>query len=221
MKKLFIPLSFVLILILAACKENTTSQTLDTSVIKPLEIGNYWVFNRIEYISESDSLIDEPFKEVVLGDTSIDGKKLYYSRYFEVNDTMYNDTIYYPVPGIVKYYYNNSKGLNIVLMHIDMMEIWFEESLFLKYPASSNDTYKSELWGDFKVVSTNEKVTVPAGTFTCYKFVMEAGTTDYMERYYYYYSPGIGCIKFETSIEMYPDKEMFRDKEELVSYKLY
>ena len=128
--------------------------------------------------------------------------------------------IFFYYPRTYRFYYNNSIGLHIFYIHIDVFETWTEESLFLKYPTNNNVTYSTELWEDIYVETTDETVTVPAGTYKCYKYKLVQNDLEKIVRFYYYYIPGIGCIKYVSTSEISNKGEKLIEKEELKSYKL-
>ena len=90
-----------------------------------------------------------------------------------------------------------------------------DEIFFAKYPAKVGDIFRhdsyiltkesspdplGEATADYIVSSTTESVTVPAGTFICYKYNADYyDTTSHqlIDRFNKFYSPNVGMIKSE------------------------
>jgi len=196
MKKLFISLSFVFILIFAGCKE-TPTQPLDTSVIWPLNVGNYWEYKCSKFdLSGNITVIEYDTMTVVL-------------------DTLINNLNVYKIKSIDYdyYFYNLSDGLyqfRLRKIEPDTTYIMF------KYPGNVGDRFVP---GDtIYIISTNENITISAGTFNCYRY---ENSSNHYNKSVYYCSPNIGIIKFEVYDRDTKDNFILRKKTELFSYKLY
>lgn len=164
------------ILIVVACvsfigckKENqATPQTL---TIFPLKTGNTWSFQFVRNDSVKSNHVNE-----VIGDTLIGGQTWFILTYDTSVRTVCKNTtegwwfMNYPAP--------TKPGT---------------PALYYRYPAQVNDQYMTIDSSLVTVVSTSEKVTVAAGTFTCYHYHM----IHYLESYECeeFFSPGTGLIK--------------------------
>lgn len=159
-------------------EKSFSREGLDTTVIMPLTIGDMWVYE----VSALDT-IDNMMKPVridtfeVTRDTIIDGE-----RWFVVKDMT-------PPGGRV---INREDGF------------WQcrrdqEPFLFLKYPASPGDEYSwniRDITVENRVIAADAEVTVPAGTFTCYKYTQLADLQNIIVDYYFV--PGVGGIRMEV-----------------------
>ena len=201
MKKLFIPLLFVIILLFAGCKDNGT-QPLDTSVIWPLKVGNYWDYRMYDYDSNGSIINDTLIHLEVITDTTILGRSLY-----KINDE--------PI-----YFYNLSDGLYVLMLDYSGKDT---NVLFLKYPANNNDYFNAEDDTTF-VTNTSANIIVPAGSFNCYQYSgmkRYGNNSQIFFKMVMYFAPGIGWIKTENY-----DKDFYGNVKlyiitELISYKLY
>ena len=183
--KFLYPAFFFVILIIfvaAGCSKNE----IDKSVILPLKIGNYWVYkvtNTIDGKVETDTL-------KVARDTLIKGEK-----WFIVNHTSEHS--------FVLILQNKSDGLH-------MVDYYNTPHIFLKYKAIPGEVFTPRKEKDsVKVISINEKVVVPAGTFECYIYGSPQTDINTKEDHFCM-APGIGCIKTMVWTILY----------ELVNYKI-
>lgn len=197
MKTLIISLSLVLILILSGCKDNST-QTLDTSVIWPLKVGNYWEFQHFGISEIIDSVI------ILVDRDTLDYKLIKY----HLTESLISS------PWVLNnFYFNNDSGF------VDSHGNY--SNLVYKYPAKQNDFYYDYIYLD-SVISTNKDVTVPAGTFKCYEYHKIESPPGYFFQSFtiVYLSPGIGPIKVEQYSQFLGETILINSKK-LISYKLY
>ena len=174
-----------------SCKSSTDTGTLSQGVIMPLTIGNSWTYD--------DSLYDQ---HGVLSGTMTDTLRL--------TDTMsYGNVIIYIPRDRKTYYVNRADGLRI------RYDGYFDETFVAKYPSRPGDIFRHDQYiitkepspdplgiaiGDLMVSSTNESVTVPAGTFICYKYNEDFYDTtrhQLVDRFNTFYAPNVGMIKSE------------------------
>ncbi len=150
----------------------------DTTVILPLAVGNRWTYD----VSQFDTVAGEfiPFRV----DT------------FEVTrDTVIEDEVWYIVEGMIPEggrTINREGGLWQYRPDTDTF-------LFLKYPAEVGVEYVTKIGPSNvmnRVVGNDVRLTVPAGTFTCYKYsqlIQHPGiTVDF------YFQPGVGGVRMSV-----------------------
>lgn len=146
-------------LILAAIVSTGCSDNLPTgtkgSVIMPLKEGNMWIGRLTQYDADGNVRTSEPdtikvfdFKERA-------------SRYGDEIRWLHGGLIYEEVAE------NRQDGLHVTSAYDPDRR---HMRLQAKYPASPLDTFDSKI-GTTIVVSVNETVTVPAGTYRCYHYV--------------------------------------------------
>jgi hypothetical protein len=159
-------------------EKSFSREGLDTTVIMPLTIGNMWVYE----VSGLDT-IDNTMKPVridtfeVRRDTIIDGE-----RWFVVKDMT-------PPGGRV---INREDGFWQCRRNQ-------EPFLFLKYPASPGDEYSwdvRDITVENRVIAADTEVTVPAGTFACYRYTQLTDLQNIIVDYYF--APGAGGIRLEV-----------------------
>lgn len=170
-------------------------------VIVPLSVGNYWIFDDVVKLGISDS-------ETV----SYAGQNyiVYHWNWYNSDGT----------PGDSYYLVRNDTD-GFWLMGSTGWDPMLQPSLTLRYPAAVGETW--DYWDNgthtFQCVSTNQTITAPAGTFTCYVYqeletsaapagFMPSGrlgpfvsgrrqsTTTGADAisYYLYFAPGVGYV---------------------------
>ncbi len=187
-KYLFLAFCFAII----SCKNSTDTGTQSQGVIMPLAIGNTWIYLDNGYDSNGHLIVPSRLDTLLINDTITYGK----------------DVLYIPQNRKI-YYYNKTDGLSIRYNFAP------EETLFAKYPAKAGDIFRHDSYiltkesspdplglaaADYIVSSTTESVTVPAGTFICYKYNADYYDTtkhQLLDRYNTYYAPNVGMIKSE------------------------
>lgn len=182
-------LAFILlavILFASACSESSSPSNKKLEIL-PLEIGNKW-----EYKTSLEGEIND-MTAMIFKDTIINNE-----RWFNYGGCLLM--------------INREDGLWL-RFYDDITNKWIEE-LRYKYPAVAGEQYSDSL--DFvKVLSVNERITVPAGTFNCYVYRIPLFEDNYMD---FYLCPGIGGIK-TVSYENWNGHEIY-EYQVLQSYSL-
>ncbi len=176
-----------------SCKSSTDTGTQNQTVIMPLAIGNTWIYLDNGYDSNGHLFVPSTYDTLLISDTITYGK----------------DILYKPQNRLI-YYTNKANGLWV---RYDLAPS--EEIFFAKYPAKDGDIFRRDSLivtkesspdplgltiGNFIVSSTTESVTVPAGTFVCYKYNADYyDTTSHqlVDRVNSFYAPNVGRIKSE------------------------
>lgn len=187
---------FLLLAVVAGCSKSDDNQDQPpaTPSLIPLQIGNNWNYRS----TMQDTVITTHFNTVI-GDTSIRDEDWFIMTYDNQVSVLLNNRS----DGL--WFWNNSKstmGTSI---------------LYYRYPVPAGTEYYTTDSVFVSVVSVNESVTVPMGTFSCYHYTMKyPGNAVYQE----YYCPGTGLIKLE---KYYVDGSIIilKDKVELLSAVLY
>ncbi len=195
MKSIFFILIFAVVLI-TACSESS-SPSVKKNEIFPLKAGNSWTY---QSKSIDTTIITNLWVEK---DTLIQGE----SWYKILADSMFS------------YYYKN---LDDGLWALDMQDfIYYKPSnLIYKYPAKVNDEYYIE-HEKYKIISIDQKVEVPAGTFSCYVYQNDYSNFD--GHHYFnevYLSQGTGIIKSITYDNKENNENDTINNIELTSYTL-
>jgi len=170
--------------------------------IWPLENGNYWKY-RVKFR-------DEP-------------NKLFYTYYKVLRDTLLYDNELWKV---VEY---DSNATSIIIIRNKENGLWAhklqvtitKDSAFLmyKYPAEVNDTYPNLNDNtNTSVVSLNEKVVVPAGTFYCLHYLKKVANQK--SEFHFYFAPAVGYIKNEYFYADSMGTLFLNNRLELIEYKL-
>jgi hypothetical protein len=107
---------------------------------------------------------------------------------------------------------NKLDGTHLIKQSINGTNVSSIESLLFKYPATLNEVYLSYDSVKVKVISINENVTVPAGTFSCYHY--QTNENGYLSDNYI--SPGVGMIK-QNNLKLQTNDI---EKLELISYTI-
>lgn len=159
----------------------------------PLAIGNTWIYIDNGYDSNGHLIAPSPFDTLQISDTISYGK----------------DILYIPRNRDI-YYTNKADGL-----WVRYGFAFSEDIFFAKYPANIGDIFRHNSFvitkesspdplgvatADFIVSSTTESVTVPAGTFICYKYnadYYDTASHQLLDRFNTYYAPNVGMIKEE------------------------
>jgi hypothetical protein len=144
------------------------SKTKDEII--PLNVGNLWIYKTEKFDQNSNQ--DQP----------------QYSSHCILKDTIKFGELYYLFEGFLPWI-NKKDGL-YVLAQDTVAE------LFLKYPAAVNDVYINKLKDSIIIKKTDEKVNVPAGNFTCYKYEVNNSANTTVTSYLYI-APGKGIVQIE------------------------
>lgn len=169
-KFLLIPL---LLITLVACKKSdSTEDPASVPSLFPLKIGNTWNFKS----TKMDTVITNHFNKVIKDTTLLDETWAVLTYDNAVNSILKNklDGLWFVIP-------TKSTSGNTAI-------------LYYKYPVASGTQYMTPDSVNVTVVSTNESVTVPMGTFACYHYTMRYANK---EVYQEYFCPGTGLVKIE------------------------
>lgn len=158
----------------SGCSKTDEVPAPSASEIFPLKTGNVWRFETVG----SDSVV-HPHVNLVTGDQVINGTRWYILTY---------DTI------ITTYCRNTAEGWWYLAGEDPVGQ--GTPSLYYRFPAKAGDQYMTSDSTLVKVVSTNARITVKAGTFSCYHYHM----VHYLESYECeeYFAPGTGFIRHVT-----------------------
>ncbi len=175
-------------MMLAACSGDDDNSG---GVIIPLKIGKTWYYQEVmgetaakappsDYVFFLSVLSTKEIREqttyaVLAGDPW----DYYYADYFRNKDDGIHYYGYYDYWDMEEYIYN-------------------AEGLLWKYPCKAGDTYQGfyDEFREITVVSTNAKVTVPAGTYTCVQYEVPWYSNEYGESWSYkYFAPDVGLVK--------------------------
>jgi len=185
----------------------------------PLSVGNSWTY-RVTNKQDKTSLVNT---NIVTGKETVNNKDTFVSenkivgdnfvlkkRYFyEENDQLILAQLitYHIATRKTTYRYTTVRDIGDVIENIEPGT----PMIYLQYPLKKGLTWVSQ-GGHFTVMG-QETITVPAGTFKCWKvkleFIGEQGAI------YRYYADGIGLVKDETI-----NPKFFDSISELVEYKI-
>ena len=188
MRTVFCALVVSAVVIWTGCGENNSMDGLVLpAVIMPLKAGNEWTYRRTVYNNDLPVSVDTSVL-LIYRDTTIQ------------NETWY---ILY-ASGDRQMLCNRDYGL------------WYWDidssapCLLAKYPATVGDQWI--LYGDtVTVVSTNAKVSVPGGVYSCYQYLVSYSEHVVVDYGYYdvdvdrwrSYAPNVGLVK-DSSFGIYP-----------------
>jgi hypothetical protein len=174
--------------LVAGCESNTDSDhtTIPDDVILPLAVNNEWVYSETFYDTNGVISRQNSYSYAIVKDSMRLGEKIYIDEngYQYANRT---DGLWYLTDGL---FYN-------------------EQRLAFKYPCKLGDTFPAPSFnysgsdGDvvtMTVATVNANVTVPAGTYTCIKYVGEGympATDQKTDRRIYYIAPKVGIVLIE------------------------
>ncbi|MES2767076.1 MAG: hypothetical protein V4642_14470 [Bacteroidota bacterium] len=161
-------------------KDNPVDTPVETGVILPLKTGNHWSYRTTttDSTEETQTKVVDTETETIINSITADGTTWYGMESSVGTGSMGQKP--------VVYYQNRNDGA-WYRSYLDSAEI------FYKYPAQPNTSYTA-LGHTMNLISTAEKVTVPAGTYTCYHYRMvivngPVFTNDY------YLAPNVGIVK--------------------------
>jgi hypothetical protein len=188
MKYILYTLSVLFVIVLFGCEGNTdpNDNNVSQDVIFPLAINNEWTYQDTYFDTTGKIKRIENRSFAIIKDSMRLGEKVFISNdggvaanradgFWSLNDGVNND----------------------------------EQILKFKYPCKVGETYPGSYHNSaagepdvatITVESINEIVTVPAGSYTCIKYVSEAyfPTLGYKtDRRIYYIAPKVGIIKAE------------------------
>jgi hypothetical protein len=158
----------VVVIMLASCKkDNPVDSSSSAKQIWPLKLGNTWAFNTIEYDTTGAVTHSGSGTFLVTADTMVAGETWYHIAGTGSEGEMFYTNRLDGFWGMSKSGAGLSKGL------------------LFKHPVSTGDNWN---FGDEYVFlqSADTSITVPAGTYHCYKYRFSMGD--------YYFCPGVGII---------------------------
>ncbi len=145
------------------------------NIIMPLEVGNMW-----EY-------------QIFALDTAVnDLRMIKVDTFAVVEDTAVNAERWFHIGGLQGtegWVTNRRDGFWFARLNEDPF-------LFAKFPAEVGDRYTSTIGtveAEITVTDVGAEVTVPAGTFRCYRYVQKAGPMGVTT--IFYFAPGAGLVK--------------------------
>jgi hypothetical protein len=158
--------------------QNTTKEII------PLAEGNFWTYQNYYYRS--------PRKDSINNADSVTlhvGKKILFNNQdwypWGVLDWDYSNIGINQKDGFYRIFFNNINNISID-----------SACLFFKYPTKNGDKYYSGcVYDTLHIISIDEEVTVPAGTFKCIHY--RTIDSDKYPDNEFFISPGVGMVKCE------------------------
>ena len=149
------------------CKKDDNPISSGASVdLLPFKIGNQWAFEVTTFDSTGKIQFTAADTIAVLSDTVIQG-----AQWFITNNGIYRSAS-------------------------DGVWVWRGLPLYVyKYPVATGDTFHTTS-ATVKVISTNEQLTVPKGTLTCYHY-QQTNTAYGGYQSNDYLCPGVGFVSLE------------------------
>ncbi|MCK5125220.1 MAG: hypothetical protein KAR42_03100 [candidate division Zixibacteria bacterium] len=160
--------------------ESITGKMADADII-PLNLGNLWTYQMFQIDTTNGKM--NPTQKIT---------------YAIHRDTVMDNEVWYLIEGMGP---NGTWGIN----RDD--GFWIigptgQPILLAKFPGQIGDEY-SKITGAAIIInrieSTGESVTVPSGSYFCYKYAQEFGGKSRTS--YAYYSPGVGMVRLEVMNE--------------------
>lgn len=179
MRNLFFAALFAATVLAAACSDDSQPATsVATPVLMPLAVGNEWVYTQNHYLHGQ---LDTTFTET---------QHIYRSKIDSLGRTCYSpiekDTVLNGFP-VTVWWVNTGQGY-------EMFGDWIGSFVF-RFPVQAGYAYSLDtklMYYNMVVSSTDTAITVPAGTFSCYRY-------DYYDKDNKYFatdflSPGVGQV---------------------------
>ncbi len=157
---------------------NSTARAITPTYIVPLAVGNQWTTRASSRNAEGKLISSGIQTSRIISDTTIDGERWFVEEFSSSDDN----------PSRTGLCTNRSDGFYILRSGAPLLSV--------KYPVSVGDRYQG-FGGDAKVLSTNEKISVPKGTFVCYQYSVSLRGPA-MARATICYSPGVGLVSTEA-----------------------
>jgi hypothetical protein len=178
-------------------KKPVNPKAQDTIV--PLAVGNLWVYRVTAATVTSDT-------QEVVRDTVVDEEKWYV-----MGGAGYDAT--HPAC-----WTNRDNGLWVWYgFYADSSSRW----LLAKYPSEQGETYDVQPWKseiqNAEVESTDAEVTTPAGRYSAYCYHIRRGAPSFTR---YYFSPGVGLVKWEEWDTEIPEEPSLTRMGELVTFQV-
>ena len=168
-------------LIAAGPKVSTKKTSAPAKEIWPLKTGNVWIYKTTMFDEKGKLSLERYDTLTVLNDLLV-GSELFY-KVQTVESTDKNTYVEFMInrdDGFYSHGENKDKA---------------RYTSYFKYPCSVGDTMKIAK-DNMLLDSNNAKVNTSAGSFTCYKYVIEYKTTQ--GKNVFYFSPGQGMINYES-----------------------
>lgn len=194
MKKILTLILSLILIGFGSCKKSETPITTVFQIL-PLKTGYSWHYRTTIH----DTIVLNHDNEVEK-DTTIAGNETWYILTYDQSTRM-----------VCK---NRGDGLWFYIFNPVFPQ--GVESLYYRYPAYEDYRYQTVDGVVVTVASINFKVTVPAGTFHCYRYNTTYPTGDL---YSEYFAPGVGMILLEK-YESSGGTNIIAERTELVSYNL-
>jgi hypothetical protein len=195
----------VLLLLAAGCDSQDSGSTddgactdeIDASVLRPLTVGNYWIYEELQFLEVRDSLRHEVTARIE--DASFPGGEGYVIRRSLLSDpSVYDERIWA----------NGPDGHSMVglINGEDTLRVDF---LTYPYPASTGETFQAYTWAypagnpeqpfvtdstRYEVLATSERFQTGVGSFntTVFKYLLDGGSSG--NYYFKYFLPGVGLV---------------------------
>lgn len=191
MKYLFLLLSLSFMFLSCSKDDNPTeSQGSSAFIPLPLKFQNYWTFN-----STTPSGITE-YTNTITSTTVINNETIF----------VFNDDWLFDKDG---FYYSDGALYGLKVSNPSNTT----ELIFPKNPSVGQMWTITGEGFTLLLEAINVSVTVPAGTFSCYKILSTPPSGSTNTQFYLYWSNGIGPVKAE-------DKNNLSNKDELKGYKV-
>jgi len=200
----FFALALLSVLWIGACSKNDSNPVTPNSSggVFPLAVGNKWLLQKYTYDNASGGMKA----------SSVDTMKI-------VQDTLIRNEKWFTT-GNGSYMTNRTGGTWLYDANTSMQ-------LYLKYPAQVDDSYRV-IQGDsvnsydtmlVKMLSINQSVTVPAGTFSCMTYQITYASSKTIRTLQF--APGKGLVFKQTEGENPVNGEVIvLTKSELMSYSV-
>lgn len=175
MKKLSLIILTLLLALFIGCSDTPTYPEVQSDVLIPLNVGNYWDYESVTYDSNGNPTYSNFIsRDSVYSDTLLNNEKWYFISDNEV----------YAVGRFVR----NQSGYGYLTATLYETT---KPKLLFKYPAAVGDISEYNV-----VININKKVVTSLGVFDCIKYrqpISEGGSL-YWD---YYVAPNIGVVKIE------------------------
>jgi len=198
-KSIFLVIALIVISFAGCNKSDSPVTPNEPQYLMPLAVGNYWIMVHSGFDSLGNNNYSESDTVNVTGKTTINGETWYHFQ----ESVMINRT-----DGV--YLYNSSSS---------------ESLLMYKYPANEGEKWTTK-GTEFSLLSKNENIIVPAGTFSCHKYHYTDSSIDYtgdmrIFNFTDWICPGKGLIKEEIYLQINSGGNFLIDILELKDYKLF
>ncbi|PWB75115.1 hypothetical protein C3F09_03020 [candidate division GN15 bacterium] len=180
---------FLVICVMALSAIGTTCNTesLDTGVIVPLEIGTVWEGVMVnKHADSTDSVVSS---YAVTDTVSVGSEKWHVIQRIDGSKIRYTGACT-----------NRKDGLWFTSFGTDSVTVSKYAMMYALYPANQNQIYQGmEVETRVRVCGLHDTVTVPAGTFECVSYCWDDAES--MSRGVIYLAPGVGWVKEQLTDE--------------------